>query len=296
MFGKKNRNMRNEDLLLEYIDEVAHKLNNQSNIGDKITDAIYADLLKVNKAVFKTVVNVSEFNTYVDEVTINVFIDGNLRDSYAQINDFSPIIIELHVSKYWDLIPEVELKNGIKKSIVHELMHGNIFTKKYNKIKGYDRETIIKSLNDYPQYFPDINRIISFVNPDSLIYRFSYALYTSYYHETQAFIAQSDVYFKDIFINNKNRKLDNEKLRGILKNCQEYQIFVQNIEVVNTIRRMSYTETKVFITEFNSLLSQQNSMDDVTLYGLLKKIEQVAHGALKSIEDIIMSDYYEIFS
>ena len=284
---------QNVNLLLEYIDEVSHKLNNQESIANKIANAIYDNLYNVKKNSTKIEVDISEYGTYADTATILIFTDGHIDKPYGQINDFRPLTIEIHVSRFWDMIPQEKLKSGIRKTIAHELMHGNIYSKRYDKVKDFDRETILKAINDYPNYYEDVLRIKSAEEHDSLIYYFTYALYTSYYHEVQAFVAQSDSYFKKVLWLNRDRKITNDNLRDILKNCEEYQTFVQNIHTVNTLRNMTDGQRAVFLEELNSKMSKGNEIQLDQLDGLLDKIETAANHALRNIENVLMYDYYD---
>ena len=283
---------KNKRLLLEYIDEVSHKINDQDGISNKITDAVYNSLL-YNKNKDKITVDISEFGTYTNEAHITVYSDGKLTNSYGRTNNFEPLEIEIHVSQFWDVISQDKLKSDIRKTIAHELMHGNIFTNKYNKVKDLSHDQIVSALNDYPDYYEDVVKIKSVSVPESLTYYFAYALYTSYYHEVQAFVAQSDSYFKKVLWLNRNRNITNENLREILKNCEEYSVFVQNISTVNHIRNMSTNEQKMFVQEFNSMMSKGNEIRFEQLNKLLNKIETVSNHALKNIEDVLMYDYNE---
>lgn len=285
---------RNEKLLFEYIDEVSHKLNDQEEISAKIANEIYNTLYYIGKNGKKINVDISEFGTYTDTATIEIYTDGHLKQSHARINDFLPLTIEIHVSQFWDVMSQEYLKYDIRKTIAHELMHGNIYTKKYNKVKDLEHDQIVKALNDYPDYYEDILRIKSAAEPESIIYFFTYTLYTSYYHEVQAFVAQSDSYFKKILWLNKEKKITNDNLRDIIKNCEEYQVFVQNIDTVNTIRNMSRRQQEMFLNELNSMMSEKNKIPFDSLNGLLNKIETVSNHALRNIENVLMYDYYEV--
>jgi hypothetical protein len=284
---------KNKRLLLEYIDEVSHKLNDQDSITNKITDAVYNSLLYNNRNGEKISVDISEFGAYTNEVYITVYTDGKLTNSYGRTNNFNPLEIEIHVSQFWDVINPDKLKYDIRKTIAHELMHGNIFTKKYNKVKDFSHDQIVNALNDYPDYYEDVVRIKSAAEPESLSYYFAYALYTSYYHEVQAFVAQTDSYFKKVLWLNRNKNITNVDLKNILKNCEEYEIFVQNISTVEHIRNMSTNEQKLFLQEFNSMISKGNEIYFEQLNKLLTKIETVSNHALKNIEDVLMYDYDE---
>ena len=73
---------KNKRLLLEYIDELSHKLNDQDSISNKITDTVYNSLL-YNKNKENITVDISEFGTYTNEAHITVYSDGKLTNSYG---------------------------------------------------------------------------------------------------------------------------------------------------------------------------------------------------------------------
>lgn len=169
-----------------------------------------------------------------------------------------------------------ELYKDVKAQIAHELMHGNIFSK---------RATAGEDLNDMPQYYSACINIIE--NEIGPIKDVAYALYATYYHEMQANI--SSVYSElECAINEENVKfLQNSSyeymllvFKMFLMNTEAYRIYYY---IINTVCKKFFNYNENGIKELEKELNDKGVILQNGLISTMKKVQKLAEGALRDV-------------
>ena len=118
--------------------------------------------------------------------------------------------------------------NRLSHVIAHELMHGYIFTQK---------ETTEETM-DIPPYYGTALSIMRH-GYEGIIQDFAYALYATYYHETQAIISQANTNVEMILNSRKITNPNTNDLVKIVKQIEPYGIFEMVIGVSQEVLRMN---------------------------------------------------------
>ena len=169
-----------------------------------------------------------------------------------------------------------ELYKDVKTQITHELMHGNIFSKR--SIAGV-------KIDDMPQYYSACINIIE--NDIGPIKDIAYAIYATYYHEIQANV--SSVYSElNCSINEENVKfLQNSNYDYMLK---VFKMFLMNTEaykiyyyIVNTVCKKFFNYNENGIKELEKELESKGLVLQNGLVAIMKKVQKLAEGALKDV-------------
>lgn len=263
------------------LDESCHRIDKQYDITKYISEKIYNELF-YNKKNFSLKIDLEQFCINFSEININVKINGNLIDSYGSISDFDPLTIDINISKYFDLIPKEKLLLQIQNVVSHEMVHGNIFKNTYETYKN----------NRYEDYI----NLMSISDSGSLFYKYAYSQYSTFFHEKQALVAQSDCQIRKIITINKINKITNLEAKNILNNIDVYKIFADNIEFCSYLLKINKIEQEKIVQEINNMLNLNNE-NRITYSEFIftnKKAIKESKDAIKSIEEILLKNFFEI--
>lgn len=277
------------------LDESCHRIDKQYDITKYISEKIYNELF-YNKKNFSLKIDLEQFCINFSEVNINVKTNGNLIDSYGSISDFDPLTIDINISKYFDLIPKEKLLLQIQNVVSHEMVHGNIFKNTYETYKNNDRDVIIKKLNYKNNRYEDYFNLMSISDSGSLFYKYAYSQYSTFFHEKQALVAQSDCQIRKIITINKLNNITNLEAKNILNNIDVYKIFADNIEFCSYLLKINKIEQEKIVQEINNMLNLNNE-NRITYSEFIftnKKAIKESKDAIKSIEEILLKNFFEI--
>lgn len=225
--GQENESERLAIVFFEMIKNDKKKENTSITIDGEVIP-LELVLEKTNNLMGKSVAEIEPFGEKFSETDIKL---NNLR-------------ITLYLSKF-DLLSlsEKQLMLKISKIISHELMHGNIFSK---RIKNHQDINIA-------EWYESIHDILA-NETNEMVRGFAYALYACYYQEKQSII--SSVYTQLVekflpekldFIKNKLKDLSYEEKYNFLLN-----IFKE--ELVNTEAYQTYS----YILELSKNINEDN--------------------------------------
>ena len=169
-----------------------------------------------------------------------------------------------------------ELYKDVKTQIVHELMHGNIFSK---------RAIARQEIDDMPQYYGACCNIIE--NEYGPIKDIAYAIYATYYHEIQANV--SSVYSElESAINEDNVKFlqnaDYDYMLRVFKmflmNTQAYKIYYH---IAKEVCDYVFELNEIRIKDLEKALNGKGLILHNGLVSTMKKVQKLAEGALKDV-------------
>lgn len=221
----------------------------------------------------KNVINVEEYNLWLKTIILNVYANNGIITNFsAKILNIGTDSVEIEINipsnVHLKLNPD-KSKKMIKNCIVHELMHDNIFLKRYNNnVKNYD-----DTPNDYATYI----EIMQNENPDSIFYKIGLALYSTFYQEMQAIVSQTSSDLSSLLY--QQDSLTNADIRNYIKQTDgynRYQIILNNL--VNVIENTSDNEIK----NISSILYKRYGLN-INIKKEAKKWKYKSEQALKNI-------------
>lgn len=255
-----------------YLIERAHVFNEQYVWARKCAESAYDMILK--QIPQKTFRLKNPTDTDVQGVVLNVN-NRNLLTTSGSIdgledNGFIKITINAN-TKITEKTEDLAIYE-IQSVIVHELGHGNIYWKRYVNHQ---------EINDTPNDYSFCVSIISSrgINYDSVIYKFCFACYSTYYHEVQAFISQTygEILKEMHNIGLTKRNVTKKKFQKLLVNTEVYSVFHHNIEFCNQIEN-----DKNLLFELSSDLRAHGfGYTSNRLLKKIKKIKEISQDALK---------------
>lgn len=224
----------NDDKL---INEECHIFDNQYACAEDIADRVF--LNAKNKVT----------NFYVDydcgdiqRIFVTIVFNNGEDVCHGEISSVIPEkrLIKISVCLNYPLLVErgeQEAKNIIATTVIHELMHGNIFMKR--KLSG-------KDIDDIPENYGKIlKNVIRNGQIDSDTYFFARALYLSYYQETQAMVSQG---WKEV----KNRmemygeEYTKENFKWVFRGTPVYYDFSSALNTCRKMLKNQRIKTRVF--------------------------------------------------
>ena len=278
------------DYKKQILTEIQHRLNNQYEVSKYIADEIYNVLGKQNNIT----VDISKFNC--DITHVNVIIKSSfLKNTSASITGIKPVEITVNIYSLWDFLNKDWLITDIQNAVSHELMHANIFTNTYNTYKDCGNIDFIRDkINTQPEWYQDVINGLKQVDIGSDERNFLYMMYTCYYHEKQAFVAQADTQIKKLLFTNKINRISYDNAAQILNNVDNYNIFIRNIELCDKILQFNPFEQVEFSKKINVFLNEKNRLSYDDFIKLVKYCRKSSLSAIKLIENILVTDFYEI--
>ena len=221
---KHNRRNINDNIILEALGS----FNNQHNLAIELANVVYNNYLK-------NILNFEYLTTNDDIFKVKFIIDdtsmlNRFNASIIALNNIEKsITIKIYLSSQIKKQDSRYIINQLTSSITHELIHGNVFLKRLNNNV---------EISDEPIYYPNIISVIQTVKPDTILYKFSYALYATYYQEVNAIVSQTSTQLYNILGYGCN--YDNEIIKNAIKNTESYIIYNMILnEVVPCVENMT---------------------------------------------------------
>ena len=221
---KYNRHNVNDNI----ISEALGSFNNQHNLAIELANVVYNNYLK-------NILNFEYLTTNDDIFKVKFIIDdtsmlNRFNASIIALNNIEKsITIKIYLSSQIKKQDSRYIINQLTSSITHELMHDHVFLKRLNNNV---------EISDEPIYYPNIISVIQTADPDTILYKFSYALYATYYQEVNAIVSQTSTQLYNILGYGCNH--NNEIIKNAIKNTEPYIIYNMILnEVVPCIENMT---------------------------------------------------------
>ena len=210
------------------ISEALGSFNNQHNLAIELANVVYNNYLK-------NILNFEYLTTNNDIFKVKFIIDdtsmlNRFNVSIIALNNIEKLItIKIYLSSQVKKQDSRYIINQLTSSITHELMYGNVFLKRLNNNV---------EISDEPIYYQNIISVIQTVDPDTILYKFSYALYATYYQEVNAIVSQTSTQLYNILGYGCNH--NNETIKNAIKNTESYIIYNMILnEVVPCVENMT---------------------------------------------------------
>ena len=269
---------------VKYLKESLGGFSAQYELADKLSNAIIT-MLNGGFTEFETNINIDGCSTPI-KVNLEV-TDSLLSDMFFRISPAGKYIENKAKIEYLQMDAKLpsfiknaygaqEIKNKIKDKISHELMHGNIFTKRAES--GVE-------IDDAPQNYPQIIKILETIDC-GIIRDIAYAMYASYYQECQAIISSEYAQLDAL--------IDNETKNALKSQPYEYtmQFFKRCVKMTEAYQTYAYI--KQLSEKINGLNENEirSIEQNLSTYGLtlkdglkneMKKTSKLANGALHDV-------------
>ena len=274
-----------ESTEVEYLNESLGGYNTQYETADKLADAVITMLnggfndfetsIDIDGVNMPIKVHIEVTNSLLSAMNFNIDprgkrIENGIKIEYLQMNGTIPSFVR-------NTMKETEFKYKIKNQISHELMHGNIFSKRAES--GVE-------IDDIPSMYPQIIQILEKVDY-GIIREISYAMYVSYYQERQAVVSSEYSQLSELI---KPRDIE-----GLKKQPYDYVLNVFKSSIKKTDSYKTYYYIKNELCPYVESLSEQNISEistSFTKYGIsftnglkneMKRIHKMANGALRDV-------------
>ena len=275
----------NESVDVEYINESLGGFGAQYTEADKLSNAVIT-MLNGGFNDFETSIDIDGVNMPIKihlEVNdsllsaMNFKIDprgkhteNGVKISYLQMNGAIPSFVR-------NTMKETELKDKIKNQVSHELMHGNIFSKRAES--GVE-------IDDAPRNYIQIIQVLE--NLDyGIIREIAYAMYVSYYQERQAVVSSEYSQLLELIKPRDIEELKRQKYDYILN------VFKNSIKKTESYYTYNYIKNKLCpyieslpqekINEISLELAKYGILFNNGLKSEMKKIYKMADGALRDV-------------
>ena len=271
---------------ISFINESLGSFNRQIDIANVLSKEILDMLDNGNK---EKDINIEINGEKIDTQLVLVRSSSLLHKTYAttepygEVNDGNIILTKLVFTVYisqFDVLSydRNNLFNKLVSIINHELMHGNIFSKRISN----------KQDINIVDWYDGINNII-YNERNDLARNVAYSLYACYYHERQSIISSTYAQLLEIFnedrisfIRNKVKDFsDEEKYNYLLKVYKEnlvktesYQTFLM---IENICKNISNNEIRVIKNIFKGYGI------NIDLGKEIEKMELISHEAIKDV-------------
>ena len=271
---------------ISFINESLGSFNKQIDIANVLSKEILEMLDNGNK---KKDISIEINGEKIDTQLVLVRSSSLLHKTYAttepygEVNDGNIILTKLVFTVYisqFDVLSydRNNLFNKLISVINHELMHGNIFSKRISNKQGIN----------IVDWYDGINNII-YNERNDLARNVAYSLYACYFHERQSIISSTYAQLLEIFnedrisfIRNKVKDFsDEEKYNYLLKVYKEnlvktesYQTFLM---IENICKNISNNEISVIKNIFKGYGI------NIDLGKEIEKMELISHEAIKDV-------------
>lgn len=176
---------------------------------DMMVHGVNRNVIDVDNGIIKSVDLTLSFNTP----------SYDFRGTIENLNDEGTVFVKIDIPARCRHMSNSDYVIG-RFSVVlsHELMHANIFLNRFNNNE---------EISDAPIYYPNLIAVIRNEREGSVMHAVAYALYSTYYHEIQAFVSQTAQEIKDMF--GGKLKYSNDEIRRGIKDSESYIIYSNNI-------------------------------------------------------------------
>ena len=283
---------KNYDIIYDYIFEL--KKHDSDDIDNLISESLgafeqqYEISNNVASLAYKLLMNkesegeITIENNIVKKIHLTIYLKTiwGVSASLTEISD-DCMFLTINLPKNYIMLPREKFINALTDPISHELMHCNVFVKRYeNNVIPDDR----------PSYYNDVISIIGDEScQDDIVYDFAYALYSTYYQEVAAMVSQSSRQFKNFLMGNE---LNNRNANIALKQCNSYMIYNNIINyTVPTISNMSDDEIN------NRIVKYFNGVGiDCDVNWVRKQLEKIHNVAKDALHNIIRNVSYDLYN
>lgn len=192
---------------------------------------------------------------------------------YYVNNDSGKVIISINVpqSYYMHKNDDYILKE-IMNCLSHEFMHANVFMQRMT-----NNADVPDELENYDIYLDIIHK----ESEDSLIYRYAYGMYSTYYQEMNAIVSQTSQQLKNQL--GDVAHASNDEIRNALKKTEPYQIYTRNAYDLGAFLKDSQEFSDIWDYLLEELDRYGISITSKELERNVKKIINCSNEALKKI-------------
>lgn len=261
------------------IDEALGSFDGQYHLADLISQVAYDMFIdNVHNQTIENIDNESIKQVFI-ELDTNTLLP-QIKGTIVSLNlEEKKIGLKLMISPKLKKVNSAIVKKRIKNVITHELMHGKIFLSRLEN----DVE-----LEDAPDYYNAIIYLMGVSNEDSLLYKFCYALYATYYQEVNAIVSQTNIQMYNILGYGKEHSNDEIKL-AIMK-TEPYQIYSMILhDIIPTLENTDDERVK------SEIVDKINELDVCKLnIGFVKEsIKRIKLVAMKALRNIFKNAMLE---
>ena len=178
--------------------------------------------------------------------------------------------------------------NSLYDKIVHELMHGNIYLSRDQNIENKSK------IEDTPESYDKLIELLNILDENTLVYNYTYALYSCYYQEMQAIISQTYSSMKSICYRNKIEVVDRSTFEELFKKSSPYQTFKNNIYICDVIDELDDSTVK---KEIIDVYTANNLITDI--YEIRKNSTEIRRLSNRAIHKCMRNAsifYYELLN
>ena len=285
-FGLKHYDMGGtEEKIVIMLEEEAHSFSGQYEIARKCAFAIIEALEVGNTA---TVVDASDINKDFKRIEIIINNTDSPIDKtnarFIQLNGVGLFNLLINISLDTRIKRYSEKFADIKDVISHELMHGEIFQKRYDNIVDINGD--IKELDDVPSEYGYIVKVMqkfSEIRTDS--YYYARALYSIYYQETQALISQAwpqfEIEMKQIGMGYADACIYSNFI-GLFKKTDVYQTFMNNLLIADKISEKGVDVARFIEIDFKDVGCNTITTDKIIKSA--KDITEISENGIRKAE------------
>ena len=270
------------------IEESLHVFSKQYEIAELLSN-IVVECIKTGKNEYN--INISRYGLPFNNVTIHISktnLMAMISANISNVDDEGNILINIYTTKdTFAYYTERRLYKEIRNSLAHELEHAYTILSTYKNTGSGDKISGDK-------LYADVCNIIHESITLNDVYYISYAIYSTYGHEMNAFVSQcyGEIYDQLITV----KQLTNETIKTSLKKSTVYNIFLTNISNLKEVLHYSNNDKTDFIRRFNSELQIDSNKikDSIQLDKLLNNVLLRNEEAVKYCHGVAMKVYYDL--
>ena len=205
------------------LNEALGSFNNQNLIANEAAKQMASEYSRHQNGISKIDIQGSDI---IRCVMIEYMVNGDKTvGQYDSIDADGNIRIKVCMSTFdYYSLTEKEKFNVLYPCIAHELMHGFIvFNRYFNNAE----------IDDSPYYYDKSIKCYKELGAENIAGAFAYALYSTYYHERQAFVSQTSSFVKSRM--EGHDKNDVAFLKSAIKDSASFHGYSNNLETCNKL-------------------------------------------------------------
>ena len=254
------------------INEEGHAFYMQYKLSERLARETFSAAILGKNSI---TVNTSDINPDFKEVEININYVGGTDKTSASFDNLDlkghyQLTVEINLSDR--ILPRPQYYEAVKSAIDHELMHGEVFQKKYGYLVKDSGD--IPMLDDSPANYEVIISVMRKYDRESYAYQYARALYSTYYQETQALVSQSWPNFRTAMIEDPRSGLpnvsDNDYFRHIMHSMDPYRTFMDNISLCEKLKIYNGGPCDSIVIAFNEC-----GDDSMTREKIMKSLDRI---------------------